>query len=345
MSEPDLMSLPRRILDNFAGAWTKPQSPSGTSNQPWWVVLANHVELARRRIQSGVDLGFHIRMAYGSFAVLIISFVGCRLTSIHTDISGRVIAIVVMFAMVAPLPIYWHEKGRTILRESALVIPWELLLAATLSFPVLIAARLRMPLQDSLFGRIDQALGVNVPAIVAWADHHWLGAAINRSYPWLLPFLAAASFVPALTGRMKDAREFLFANLVAFAIGVPLFAFLPAVGPWYYFHLAPNPAQAACWAQLLSLRLPGPYLFQEQAAGVVCFPSFHVVWTILCAAALWGFRPIRIPVAVLSAMIIASTLTTGWHYFSDVLGGIAVAAISMAIARVYAVRRGANAFS
>jgi hypothetical protein len=318
---------------------------SETPNLPWWNVLATRVELVRRRIQSSVDLDFHIRMAYGSLAVLVISFVGCRLTSIHTEISGRMIAVVVMFAMVAPLPIYWHEKGRTALREAALVIPWELLLAATLSYPVLIAARLRMPLQDSLLGRTDQSLGVSVPGIVLWADHHWLGTVINRTYPWLLPLLAVAAFAPALMGKMKEAREFLFANLVAFAIGLPLFALLPAVGPWYHYHLGTNPTQANCLAQLLSLRLPGPYLFQEQAAGVVCFPSFHVIWAILCGAALWGFRPIRIPVALLSTMIIASTLTTGWHYFSDVLGGIVVAAISMAIAKVYACRRGANAFS
>jgi hypothetical protein len=339
MSEPDFMSLPRRIIDSFAVAWTKPRSFSESSNLPWRIVLANRIQLSKRRIRSSVDLDFHTRIAYGSLAVLIISYVGCRLTSIHTGIGGRVIAVVVMLAMVAPLPIYWHEKGRTALRESVLVIPWELLLAATLSFPVLIAARLRMPLRDALFGRLDQSMGVSVPDIVAWADHHWLGTMINRSYPWLLPFLAVAAFAPALMGKMKHAREFLLGNLVAFGIGVPLFALLPAVGPWYYYHLPPNPAQAACWVQLLSLRLPSPYLFQEQAAGVVCFPSFHVVWAILCAAALWGFRPIRIPVALLSTMIIASTLTTGWHYFSDVLGGIAVAAVSMAIARIYSVYR------
>jgi membrane-associated phospholipid phosphatase len=138
-------------------------------------------------------------------------------------------------------------------------------------------------------------------------------------------------------GKMKHAREFLLGNLVAFAIGLPLFALLPAIGPWYYHHLAPNPAQAACWAQLLSMRLPGPYRFEDQTASVVCFPSFHVIWAILSAAALWGFRPIRIPVALLSAMIVASTLTTGWHYFSDVLGGILVAVLSMAVARIYSV--------
>jgi membrane-associated phospholipid phosphatase len=337
MSRSNATNLPRQVMERFSSSGRTKERPSlEILNLPQRAIIAAYLETAKRRIQTSANLGFHLRMAYAVATLVIISYVGCRLTSIHTDISGRVIAIVAMFAMVSPLPIYWHEKGRIALRESSLVVPWELLLAALLSFPVLIAARLRMPLQDTLFGRIDQSLGIYVPSIEAWADHHWLGTLLNRSYPWLLPLLAAAAFAPALMGKMKHAREFLLANLAAFVIGLPLFALLPAVGPWYCYHLAANPAQAACWAQLLALRVPGPYIFQEQAAGVVCFPSFHVVWAILCASALWGFRPIRIPVALLSLMIIVSTLTTGWHYFSDVLGGIVIAALSMAIARVYA---------
>ena len=54
---------------------------------------------------------------------------------------------------------------------------------------------------------------------------------------------------------------------------------------------------------------------------------------IFCAAALWGFRLLRIPVALLSGMIVISTVTTGWHYVSDVAAGIAVACLSLAIAK------------
>jgi hypothetical protein len=337
MSEPNAANLPQQVMESFAGGGQTKRSRSlEILNLPQRAIITGYLGTAKRRIRANADLGFHLRMAYAVSALVIISYAGCRLTSIHTDISGRVIAIVAMFAMVSPLPIYWHEKGRITLRESSLVLPWGLLLAALLAFPVLIAARSRMPLQDTLFGRVDQSLGIYVPSIEAWANHHWLGTLLNRSYPWLLPLLAVAGFAPALMGKMKHAREFLLANLAAFVIGLPLFALLPAVGPWYCYHLIPNPAQAACWAQFLALRAPGPYIFQEQAAGIVCFPSFHVIWAILCAAALWGFRPLRIPVALLSVMIIASTLTTGWHYFSDVLAGIVIAALSMAIARVYA---------
>ena len=83
----------------------------------------------------------------------------------------------------------------------------------------------------------------------------------------------------------------------------------------------------------MTLRLPGAYVFGSTAVGVVCFPPFHVVWAIFSAATLWGFRWLRIPLVLLSGMIILSTMTTGWHYFADVLGGILLAVISIVLAK------------
>jgi membrane-associated phospholipid phosphatase len=146
--------------------------------------------------------------------------------------------------------------------------------------------------------------------------------------------LPLAVLLPVLAGRLKYAKEFLVANLISFAIGLPLFALLPAVGPWRYYHFLPTQSQtASCELPLLAMRLTGTYVLGSQEVGVVCFPSFHVAWAILFLAALWGFRWLRIPVVLVSGMVILSTMTTGWHYFVDVLGGIILAIISIVLAK------------
>jgi hypothetical protein len=278
---------------------------------------------------------FHLWMAFAISLLLIISLAGCALTGIKLpELGAWTIVFLVLTAMLLPLPAYWYEKGRADLLDPALILLWTLLLRLIIPLSVRVAARLRMPLQDSLLGRADEHLGVSVPAIMAWANHHWLGSVLNRSYGWVVILLPLAVLVPVLAGRSKYAKEFLVANLISFAIGIPLFGLLPAVGPWRYYHLPPTPDQTiSCEAPLLELRLPGPYILGSQEAGIVCFPSFHVAWAILFAAALWGFRWLRMPVALVSGMVILSTLTTGWHYFADVLGGILLAVTSIALAK------------
>lgn len=276
---------------------------------------------------------FHVWMACVCAVILTISFVGCALTSIHTEAGWRALAVLVVLLVVSPVPVYWHEKGQFARREAALTIHWAVILAAILPFPTLVAARSRLPLRDTLFAHIDERVGVSVPAIVAWSSRHWLGTVLGASYVLLLVLIAAAIFAPALSGKVRTAREFLVANLVAFTVTVPILAILPAIGPWCVYHFPASNGQRFVEAQLLTLRQPGAYEYAGQGAGIICFPSFHVVWAMLCAAALWDFKALRIPVTALTVMIIVSTMTTGWHYFTDVIAGIVLGAISIAAAR------------
>jgi membrane-associated phospholipid phosphatase len=290
--------------------------------------------------------GFHLWMAFAISALLIISLAGCALTGIELpDLGAWVIVFLLLSAMLLPLPAYWYEKGRADLLDSALTVLWAFLLRLIIPILVQVAARLRMPLRDSFFGRADDHLGVSVPAIMAWAGQHWLGNLLNRSYTWVVILLPLAVLLPVLAGRLRYAKEFLVANLISFAIGIPVFAILPAIGPWRYYHLPPTQSQTAfCEGPLLALRLPGAYVLGSHEAGVVCFPSFHVAWAVIIAAALWGFRSLRIPLTLVTGMVVLSTLTTGWHYFVDVLGGILLAIISIVLAkgftrRTYTIRR------
>lgn len=293
------------------------------------------VHTAQRHAWSIWGLGFNHQLSYASVLILIFSIAGCELTSIRVpNLAGFVIAyILVVAGIVPPLLHLLRRKGRAYLFDSALTIMWSIFLFIFLHFSVVVAARLgaRVPLYDSSLAILDQKMGVRVPGIVQWTSHHWIGHLADRSYSLLGWMLAISILVPIFGGKVSSAKRFLIANVWAFAIGIPLFALFPAVGPWYGYHLTPDRGQAACEAAFFAMRASGPYVFRGNA-GVICFPSFHVIWAILCAQALWAFRYLRIPAAILAALIIASTLTTGWHYFCDVLAGMLIAGISILIA-------------
>ena len=46
-------------------------------------------------------------------------------------------------------------------------------------------------------------------------------------------------------------------------------------------------------------------------------------------------KPLRIPAVIVALLVSASTLTTGWHYIVDVIGGILLALISWLVAKAF----------
>ncbi|HUY82416.1 MAG TPA: phosphatase PAP2 family protein [Acidobacteriaceae bacterium] len=286
----------------------------------------SHLRLASR---------FQTHMAIANFALLGVSVIGCDLTNIHIHIASYGSGFFMALLMIALIAIYWKDEDHPTMVMSILVIPWILILIPLMIFPMLIAAHLALPIQDARLARIDSLSGVNVPAIAAWATHHWLGRLINYSYALLAPLLVIAVLLPIAAGRLVEARMFLVSNVVAIALGVTAFCLVPAVGPWYPHQFSPSTSQLLCEHTFLALRAPGSYTY-TQTVGVICFPSFHTIWAILSAAALWSFKRLRIPLAVLSMSIILSTMTTGWHYFADVIAGIIIAILSIVCSRFVA---------
>jgi membrane-associated phospholipid phosphatase len=70
----------------------------------------------------------------------------------------------------------------------------------------------------------------------------------------------------------------------------------------------------------------------DDLEGLITFPSFHTTNAILFAWALWPVRYLQVPILVLNALMVASTPTAGSHYFSDIVGGTAVAFLAIAAA-------------
>ncbi len=279
---------------------------------------------------------FHLFMTVVCLAFAGGAALGGMLTkTTGLGIGGALLGLATVAVLLSPLPIYCHIKRRTDKREAYLVILWSLVLAFTLRFPVLIAGRSHMPLRDSLLATIDSHLGISVPAIMHWTSIHGWTPVMNKCYLVLTPLLLVAIALLALAGKCKEAQEFALSNAIAFAIAVPVFALFPAIGPWTVYHFHPSVSQQQCESILIALRSSGVFAASPgQAAPIVCFPSFHVVWAVLSARCLCGFRSLRVPAITLSVAIVISTMATGWHYFVDVLGGLMLALICILLARI-----------
>jgi PAP2 superfamily len=281
-------------------------------------------------------LRFHLVMAIACGCLFSLGITYGLIHHLPLHVGPNVLLIFMTTAVIAPLALYYREKNQYDRMDAILTIPWALIVGLCIISAVDASARLHFPLRDITYGAFDSKLGVSIPAIRQWSLHHAAGRIANASYPLLNWFLLSALLIPALTGRAAAARSFLLANLIAFAISIPIFTFWPAIGPWYAFHSDASPFQLAVQNEILGFHKSDSQVLS--VAGVVCFPSFHVIWAILAAWSLWTFRSMRIPAAILCTLIICSTLTTGWHYFCDVWSGCIIAAISLIGARSLEIR-------
>jgi len=273
---------------------------------------------------------FHVRMALllASFIALTVGVSAFTGHSVE-NAGGLTAAVLAAVAVLTPIPVYAHDRGRTDFRESTLALLWALAFAVVLQLPVISLARLDAPLQDRRFALLDKAMGISVPALAVWSHAHGIGTLLDRVYELLIPWIPISTFAVCLSGKWMRARVFVAANVVAFLIGLPLFALFPAIGPWYGAAILPNPAQVQCQNSLLGLRAGASAL----VVGVVCFPSFHVIWAVLCGYAFSGLRWLRIPAWILAGLIVVSTVTSGWHYVVDVIAGLLIAAAALRVAK------------
>jgi membrane-associated phospholipid phosphatase len=122
--------------------------------------------------------------------------------------------------------------------------------------------------------------------------------------------------------------------LTLIAIGIS--TVMPAQGVWDYLHLSALESPAIV---PITRDLPLPVFFglrdgtfrhlvAEGAEGIISFPSLHAGLGLLFAFALWPIGYIGWISLLLNLMMIAATPVDGSHYFSDVLAGLTIAALS-----------------
>jgi membrane-associated phospholipid phosphatase len=274
-------------------------------------------------------------MALAIVTIIAVSFIGFQFESIRLDFRlflGNAFKSVLPILVVAG---YCHWARHYKLREGTLLVAWACLLINILFFPSYVAARTAEPFHDAFLAHVDQIFGVNVGLLFGWMQSHpHVDEFFIRCYGLLGIMVFAAAVVPAMAGKLKASKEFLITTLVAAIFAAVVFAVFPALGPWTAYGFRPHPNQLWYVQELDSLRQSGPVtVHPESSCGLITFPSFHVALAVLATRALWCFRWVR-PVALLTCLLICiSTMTTGWHYLSDGIGGVLTVALSVLLVR------------
>ncbi len=196
-----------------------------------------------------------------------------------------------------------------------------------------VAFQTRWPYIDRYLAAIDATLGVSAGAWVVWtAQHPWFDLAMRLTYSSVFPQII---LVVAVLGFAGDKQLDLFVTrfMLAGLITCGVCAFFPAQGSCVYFGLPTPGHYVNVLSEMHRIRMGLTTISWKDIEGIVTFPSFHTVWAVLLIVAFRGWRLLFWPIAVLNSLVLLSCVTTGMHYFTDVLGGLAVTALA-----VYATR-------
>jgi len=205
-----------------------------------------------------------------------------------------------------------------------------------------VAAAANFPLQDAALLAIDQALGIDGRAYLAFVDQHpVLAAWLSYGYTMIRWPIFAIPVVLAAAHCYRRMQEFTLAFALALAATTIISAFVPALGIFSQFDIhATSYSHLNPIAYFESLReMPlvrdGSLRRLELLGlkGMVTFPSFHAASAALYTWALWPVRWMR-PVAVIAnGVMLASCPVDGAHYVIDLVAGIGVAVLAIIAAR------------
>jgi hypothetical protein len=192
------------------------------------------------------------------------------------------------------------------------------------------------PLWDVRLAAADRRLGLDWPAILRVADTAPAALRLGKiAYDSLIAQMVLCIVVLSATGRTAALRTAVVAAILSGTVIVAISGVVPAMGNLFdaarYHHLSPSIA----WQErgLISGLRDGSarVLDPGRLMGIVSFPSYHAALPVILARAVRDVRLLRIAAPAWAAITILATPIFGGHYGVDVLAGIGLACMAIAV--------------
>ena len=177
-----------------------------------------------------------------------------------------------------------------------------------------------------------------------FAAHHWAALDLLCGFAYLV-FVAeylTVAFAAFFLGRHRTVRELALAFLLVNLLGFATYFLYPAAPPWYVaehglepatLDIQPSPAAASRFDALLGTHLfDGMYGRGVDVYGA--YPSLHVAYPLIAAWAVFRetqLRSLRALALGFFALMCLSAVYLQHHYVTDVLLGVAYAAVTLAL--------------
>lgn len=195
-----------------------------------------------------------------------------------------------------------------------------------------------LPYADPFLSKIDSLVGFNWPVAARWLlDHPKLAVAeiyAYRSFMWQPLATFALLF---LAGHHERGWVVLVAGMigvVACAIALP---FLPARGPAAYYEIRPagpfiNGEAWRASEAIAAIKDGYRVIGGSVKGGLVSIPSYHTAAAVIFAWGAWVTR-VRWFFVIINVALILSAVVVGNHYLVDILAGLVVGTLSIALSK------------
>jgi len=234
---------------------------------------------------------------------------------------------------VIPFAIFFRSRKASSFTATTLGLMFLLLYLPCFSILMYASTPISAPFIDGWLVSADSMLGVSLNDVVLWAHQHsTIAYCLKIVYGTVFMQTILLLFLLGFLREDKAINRFVLQFLMSLSIVAAIFMIAPAEGPFVAYGYEPSITQAEYLQQLHNFRSGAvTEISLTTASGLVTFPSFHTTWAILLAAAFWQRKKLFIPMLLLNIAVVLATLTTGWHYLTDVIGGGLLAAIVITV--------------